>query len=202
MPVGVPKVLVSLPDEEEEEEPTWVELYSEFSHRGVLFLCRELEEESANQITGLIIYLSMEDNTRELYLFINSIGGSLMYGMAMHSVIRYVPTDVNTICLGIAASVASYILLAGTKEKRFAFPHSRIMIHQPSGSITEGNVTHLVNESTELLNLRITLTRVYAELTGKPFSVLWADMERDFYMSAEEAKDYGIIDSIGLPPGW
>jgi ATP-dependent Clp protease protease subunit len=196
MPVGVPKVPIVL---SEEEETTWVELYNHFSHLGILFLCREVEEEVANQITGLMIYLSMEDNTRELFLLINSGGGSLMYGMAMHNVMRYIPTDVNTICLGEASSVASYILLAGTKDKRSAFPHARIMIHQPSSTVEEGNVTHLINESTGLLDLRIGITHVYAQLTGKPFSVLWADMERDFYMSAEEAKDYGIIDYVGVP---
>jgi ATP-dependent Clp protease protease subunit len=146
MPVGVPKVPGMMPGDEEQ---SWVELYQKLSRKGILFLCKEIEEEIANKIMGLMLYLSMEDHTRPLHLYINSPGGGVIQGMAIHNIIRFIPTEVNTICMGTAASIASYVLLAGTKEKRFALPHARIMIHQPSGSLKKGK-KRLSNELASL----------------------------------------------------
>nr|YP_010365489.1 ATP-dependent Clp protease proteolytic subunit [Pereskia aculeata]UOU85434.1 ATP-dependent Clp protease proteolytic subunit [Pereskia aculeata]WRH31696.1 clp protease proteolytic subunit [Pereskia aculeata] len=194
MPLGVPKVPFRIPGD---EEASWVELYQRLSRGRILILCQEIETEIANQIMGLMLYLSMEDNTLELYLFLNSPGGALINGMAMHNIMQFVPPDVNTICVGIAASMASYVLLGGEITKRVALPHARIMIHQPASSFMDDKTVDVYSEAEEILSMRETITRVYAQRTGKPLWVIVEDLERDAFMSATEAQAYGIVDLIG-----
>nr|YP_010286903.1 clp protease proteolytic subunit [Hydrocharis morsus-ranae]UKT60932.1 clp protease proteolytic subunit [Hydrocharis morsus-ranae] len=195
MPVGVPKVPFRIPGE---EDATWVDLYNRLYRQRALFLGQEIEGEVSNQLVGLMVFLTMEDNTKDLYLFINSPGGGILPGISIFDIMQLVPQDVHTICMGLAASMASFILVGGEITKRLAFPHARVMIHQPASSRFEAATGELVLEAEEILRLRENLTRVYAQRTGTPFWVISEDMERDVFMSAVEAKAYGIVDLVGL----
>nr|AWI71707.1 Clp protease proteolytic subunit [Strempeliopsis strempelioides] len=195
MPIGVPKVPFQAP---EEEEASWVDLYNRLYRERALFLVQAIHSEIANQIIGLMVYLSIEDRTKDQYLFINSPGGGLIPGIAIYDAIQFVPPDVYTICVGVAASMGSVILLGGTITKRIAFPHARVMIHQPASSFYEAKTGELVLEVEELLKLRESLAIAYVQRTGKPFWVVSEDMERDVFMSATEAQAYGIVDLVGV----
>nr|QFG71411.1 clp protease proteolytic subunit [Mammillaria pectinifera]QFG71562.1 clp protease proteolytic subunit [Mammillaria solisioides] len=201
MPISfdLPMVPVTLPGDEEE---SWVDIDDELHSNKILFLCDELEDELANDIMSLMIFFNMEEDIRPLYLFINSPGGDVINGMAIDNVIQFTRSPVMTICLGIAASMASYILAGGSQKKRVALPHARIMIHQPFVQLEyeeeEESVDVLYTEFAELLILRETLARGYSERTGKPLWIISQDMERDIYMSAKEAQAYGIVDRVGI----
>nr|YP_010190994.1 Clp protease proteolytic subunit [Aster sampsonii]QZL13372.1 Clp protease proteolytic subunit [Aster sampsonii] len=192
----------------------------------LLFLGQEVDSEISNQLIGLMIYLSMENDTQDLYLFINSPGGWVIPGVALYDTMQFVQPDVQTICMGSAASMGSFILVGGEITKRLAFPHAwrqllffylsfifpssceiekpflsyiiRVMIHQPAGSFSEVATGEFILEVGELLKLRETLTRVYVQRTGKPFWVVSEDMERDIFMSATEAQAYGIVDLVAV----
>nr|ATV96951.1 clpP-like protease [Cariniana estrellensis] len=195
MPVGVPKVpFQSL----EEEDASWVDVNRLYRQR-FLFLGQEVDSEISNQLVGLMVYLSIEDNTKDQYLFINSPGGWIISGVAIYDIMQAVKPDVHTICIGVAASMASFILLGGEITKRLAFPHaSRVMIHQPASSFYQSQTGEFILEAEELLKMRETLTRVYVQRTGKPLWVVAADMERDVFMSATEAQAYGIVDLVAV----
>lgn len=145
-----------------------------------------------------MIYLSIEKDTKDLYLFINSPGGWVISGMAIYDTMQFVRPDVQTICMGLAASIASFILVGGEITKRIAFPHARVMIHQPASSFYEAQTGEVILEAEELLKLRETITRVYVQRTGKPIWVVSEDMERDVFMSATEAQAYGIVDLVAV----
>nr|QXF60270.1 ATP-dependent Clp protease proteolytic subunit [Melliodendron xylocarpum] len=194
MPVGVPKVPFRIPGE---EEASWVDINRLYRQR-LLFLGQEIESEISNQIMGLMVYLAIEDNTKDQYLFINSPGGWVIPGIGIYDTMQFVPPHVNTICIGLAASMASFILLGGEITKRIAFPHARVMIHQPASSFFESPTGEFILETEELIRLRETLTRVYIQRTGKPLWVISEDMERDVFMSATEAQAYGIIDLVAV----
>nr|QJU48898.1 clp protease proteolytic subunit [Dolomiaea calophylla] len=195
MPIGVPKVPFRNAGE---EDASWVEINRLYRER-LLFLGQEVESEVANQLIGLMIYLSIEDDTQDLYLFINSPGGWVIPGMALYDTMQFVQPDVHTICMGAAASMGSFILVGGEITKRIAFPHAiRVMIHQPAGSFSEVATGEFILEVGELLKLRETLTRVYVQRTGKPLWVVSEDMERDIFMSATEAQAYGIVDLVAV----
>nr|YP_010566676.1 clp protease proteolytic subunit [Medicago soleirolii]UZC32215.1 clp protease proteolytic subunit [Medicago soleirolii]UZC32291.1 clp protease proteolytic subunit [Medicago soleirolii] len=193
MPVGVPKVPFQLP---EEDEASWVDLYNVLYRKRLLFLGQEIESEVSNQLVGLMVFLSLEDKTRDLYLLINSPGGEVMSGMAIFDAMQFVQPDVHTLGIGLAASMGSLLLVGGEFTKRIAFPNARVMIHQPSISFFEGSATDCAVEADELLNLRNLMTDIYAQRTGKAFWKIYVDMERDFFMSAEEAQDHGIVDLV------
>nr|YP_010195237.1 clp protease proteolytic subunit [Flagellaria indica]UAA82219.1 clp protease proteolytic subunit [Flagellaria indica] len=193
MPVGVPKVPFRIPGE---EDATWVDLNRLYRER-LLFLGQEIYSEIANQIVGLMVYLSIEDKTKDLFLFINSPGGWVISGIAIYDTMQTVAPDVHTICMGIAASMASFVLLGGEVTKRIAFPHARVMIHQPASAFYRAKVGEVFLEAEELIKLRETITMVYVQKTGKPFWVVSEDMERDVFMSATEAQAHGIIDLVG-----
>nr|YP_009141424.1 clp protease proteolytic subunit [Lathyrus odoratus]AIL55950.1 clp protease proteolytic subunit [Lathyrus odoratus] len=193
MPVGVPKVAFQIPGE---DEATWVDLYHQLFYDRLLFLGEEIESEIANQVAGMMIYLSLENKNKDLYLFINSPGGEVISGMAIFDTMQVVDAEVHTICLGLAASMASLILAGGGITKRVSFPHARIMIHQPSSSPYEGPSGECMLEADEMLILRETMTTIYSQRTRKPFWQISKDLERDLFMSAEEAQAYGIIDSV------
>nr|YP_009750028.1 clp protease proteolytic subunit [Synurus deltoides]QIJ46399.1 clp protease proteolytic subunit [Synurus deltoides] len=195
MPIGVPKVPFRNAGE---EDASWVDIYNRLYRERLLFLGQEVESEVANQLIGLMIYLSIEDDTQDLYLFINSPGGWVIPGMALYDTMQFVEPNVHTICMGAAASMGSFILVGGEITKRLAFPHAWVMIHQPAGSFSEVATGEFILEVGELLKLRETLTRVYVQRTGKPFWVVSEDMERDIFMSATEAQAYGIVDLVAV----
>nr|YP_010146617.1 clp protease proteolytic subunit [Dioscorea nipponica]QQP00761.1 clp protease proteolytic subunit [Dioscorea polystachya]QQP00846.1 clp protease proteolytic subunit [Dioscorea nipponica]QRG29599.1 clp protease proteolytic subunit [Dioscorea japonica]QRG29767.1 clp protease proteolytic subunit [Dioscorea polystachya] len=194
MPIGVPKVPFRSPGE---EDAVWVDVYRLHRER-LLFLGQEVDNEVSNQLVGLMVYLSIEDATRDLYLFINSPGGWVIPGMAIYDTMQFVPPDVHTICMGLAASMGSLILVGGEITKRLAFPHAWVMIHQPASSFYEAQAGEFILEAEELLKLRETLTKVYVQRTGNPLWAVSEDMERDAFMSATEAQAYGIVDLVAV----
>nr|UDZ59549.1 clp protease proteolytic subunit [Caldesia grandis]UDZ59550.1 clp protease proteolytic subunit [Caldesia parnassifolia]UDZ59551.1 clp protease proteolytic subunit [Caldesia parnassifolia]UDZ59552.1 clp protease proteolytic subunit [Caldesia parnassifolia]UDZ59553.1 clp protease proteolytic subunit [Caldesia parnassifolia] len=194
MPVGVPKVPFRIPGD---EDATWVDLYNRLYRERLLFLGQDIEDEISNQIIGLMVYLNIEDSTRDLFLFINSPGGSVISGIAIYDTMQYVQPVVHTICMGLAASMASFVLVGGEITKRIAFPHARVMIHQPASDFFEAKAGEIFMEAEQIIDLREILTTVYAQRTGAPIWVIAADMERDVFMSATEAQAYGIVDLVG-----
>nr|YP_009121242.1 clp protease proteolytic subunit [Epipogium roseum]AII40852.1 clp protease proteolytic subunit [Epipogium roseum] len=195
MPVGVPKVPFRSPGE---EDAAWVDVINRLYRERLLFLGQEIDSEISNQLVGLMVYLSIEDNTQDIFLFINSPGGWIIPGIALYDTMQFVDSDVHTICMGLAASMGSFILVGGEITKRLAFPHARVMIHQPVSSFYEAQTGECILESEEILNLRETITRIYVQRTGNNFFIISEDMERDIFMSAVEARDYGIIDLISV----
>nr|YP_010036318.1 clp protease proteolytic subunit [Cotyledon tomentosa]QQW46860.1 clp protease proteolytic subunit [Cotyledon tomentosa]QWX90359.1 ATP-dependent Clp protease proteolytic subunit [Cotyledon tomentosa]WQN00199.1 Clp protease proteolytic subunit [Cotyledon tomentosa] len=194
MPIGVPKVPFRSPGE---EDASWVDINRLYRER-LLFLGQEVDSELANQLIGLMVYLTIEDRNRELYVFINSPGGWVIPGIAVYDTMQFVPPDVHTICMGLAASMGSFVLVGGEITKRLAFPHARVMIHQPASSFYESQTGEFILEAEELLNLRETITMVYVQRTGKSFWVVSEDMERDVFMSATEAQAHGIVDLVAV----
>nr|YP_010157989.1 clp protease proteolytic subunit [Tugarinovia mongolica]QRG29934.1 clp protease proteolytic subunit [Tugarinovia mongolica] len=195
MPIGVPKVPFRSPGE---AKASWVDIYNRLYRERLLFLGQEVDSQISNQLIGLMIYLSIENDTEDLYLFINSPGGSVIAGLAVYDTMQFVQPDVHTICMGSAASMGSFILVGGEITKRLAFPHARVMIHQPAASFSEVGLGEFILEVGELLKIRETLTRVYVQRTGKPLWVVSEDMERDVFMSATEAQAYGIVDLVAV----
>nr|YP_010343736.1 clp protease proteolytic subunit [Solanum turneroides]UNZ87069.1 clp protease proteolytic subunit [Solanum turneroides] len=195
MPIGVPRVIFKLPGY---AISSWIDIYNRLYRERLLFLGQGINTTLSNQLIGLMIYLSMEDETKELYLFINSPGGWVIPGIAIYDTMQFVQPDIHTVCLGLAASMGSFILVGGQLNKRIAFPHARVMMHEPASGFYMAQVGEFVVEAGELLKLRETLTRVYAERTGKPFWVVSEDMERDIFMSATEAQAYGIVDFVAV----
>ena len=194
MPIGVPKVPFRMPG-----EPTaqWVDLFNRLSRDRVLFLCSELKDELANQLIGIMLFLNAEEEKKEIYLYINSPGGSITCGIAVYDSMNFIDADVTTICVGTAASVASFVLAGGSIGKRIAFPNSRIMIHQPEGG-SQGQASEIVFEASEVARIRREVAKAYAERTGQSLSRISKDMDRDQYMSAKEAKNYGLIDQVAI----
>nr|USG97980.1 clp protease proteolytic subunit [Pilea alpina] len=195
MPIGVPQVTFQNPGDEEE---SWIDLLNRLYRERVLFLGQEVDTDASNQLIGLMVYLSVEDDTKDLYLFINSPGGSVISGLAVYDTMQFVQPDIQTICVGLAASMASFLLVGGEITKRIAFPHARVMIHQPSSSFYTTTMGGFMMEVKELLKMRETLTKVYAQRTGKSLWVVSEDMERDAFMSAREAQIYGLIDLVSI----
>nr|YP_010148575.1 ATP-dependent Clp protease proteolytic subunit [Zabelia tyaihyoni]QQV69382.1 ATP-dependent Clp protease proteolytic subunit [Zabelia tyaihyoni] len=194
MPIGVPKIPFLIPGD---EEGSWVDIYNGLYRQRILFLGQELESEISNQIIGLIAFLTIEDDTKDQYLLINSPGGSIMCGVGIYDMMQAVKPDVHTMGLGVVASMASFLLVGGTITKRVAYPHARVMIHQPASSFFRGPLGEFSLEIGAIIHMREMVTGVYARRTGKPFPVIWYDMDRDLFMSATEAKAYGIVDLIG-----
>nr|YP_010273050.1 ATP-dependent Clp protease proteolytic subunit [Parnassia tenella]YP_010456133.1 clp protease proteolytic subunit [Parnassia brevistyla]YP_010456493.1 clp protease proteolytic subunit [Parnassia gansuensis]YP_010457462.1 clp protease proteolytic subunit [Parnassia crassifolia]YP_010457728.1 clp protease proteolytic subunit [Parnassia foliosa]UUA65969.1 clp protease proteolytic subunit [Parnassia delavayi]UJJ83359.1 ATP-dependent Clp protease proteolytic subunit [Parnassia tenella]UUA65609 len=194
MPIGVPRVPFRNPGE---NDASWVDVNRLYRER-LLFLGQVVDNDISNQLIALLVYLSMESDTKDLYLFINSPGGWVIPGIAIYDTMQFVRPDVQTICLGLAASMGSFILVGGKITKRLAFPHARVMIHQPSSAFYEAQTGEFVLEAEELLKLRETITRVYVQRTGKPLWVVSEDMERDVFMSAPEAQAHGIVDLVAV----
>lgn len=192
MPIGVPKVVCRLPGEENAQ---WVDLYNKLFRERVLFLCQNLDDEIANQLIGIMLYLNAEESDKGLYLYINSPGGSVICGIGVFDIMNYITADVTTICTGTAASMSSFVLAGGSYGQRIAFPHSRIMIHQPEGG-SQGQASEVISESEEVIRIRNQVGRIYSERTGQPLSRISRDMDRDQFMSAREAKIYGLVDHL------
>lgn len=194
MPLGVPKVPFRLPGEPAAQ---WVDLYNRLYRDRVLFMCQDLDDELANQLIGIMLYLNAEEESRDFFLYINSPGGSVTCGIAFYDAINFVSADVTTICVGTAASMASFVLAGGTRGKRIALAHSRIMIHQPEGG-SRGQASEIISESEELIRIRRQIGILYAERTGQPLNKVSRDMDRDQFMSAREAKEYGLVDQVAV----
>ena len=192
MPIGVPKVAYRLPGE---ASPQWIYLYNRLYRERVLFLGSVLDDELANQLNGIMLYLSAEDPSRPHFIYINSPGGSVTAGLSTFDIMNYVSAPVQTIGIGFAASMASFILAGGEKGNRLALPHARIMIHQPQGGY-EGQASDIGTETREILRLRDLLGALYANLTGQPLQKIALDLDRDNYLSSHQARAYGLVDSV------
>jgi ATP-dependent Clp protease, protease subunit len=166
----------------------------------LLFLGQRVDDEIANQLIGIMMYLNGEDDSKEMFMYINSPGGSVVAGIAVFDAMQYVGPDVTTICMGMAASMGSFILMGGEMTKRIALPHARVMIHQPASSYYDGQAGECLMEAEEVLKLRDCIAKVYMNRTGQPGWVIYRDMDRDIFMSALEAKSYGIVDLVGEDP--
>nr|CUR03370.1 clpP1 [Acacia jennerae] len=196
MPVGIPKVPFQGP---EEEDSSWVDLYNRLYRQRAVFLGQRLDNTMANQIAGLITYLNIEDSTTDIDFFINSPGGGIRDGVIVYDRMQTSPADVQTLCIGTAASMACFLLLVGEPTKRIGFPHSRIMMHQPVADLADSpTMLDHIDEMTHVIYLYHLCLRVYQQRTGKPNWLIRKDMQRDSYMTPEEAQSYGIIDQIGI----
>lgn len=192
MPIGVPKVPYRLPGGQQTQ---WIDIYNRLFLERIIFLGREVDDDIANKIIAEMLYLDSEDPGKDIILYINSPGGSVSAGLAIFDTMQHIKSDVATICVGLAASMGSFLLTAGTKGKRLALPHSRIMIHQPSGG-TRGQATDIEIEAREIIRIRHQLNNIYANSTGQTLAKIEKDMDRDFFMSAAEAKEYGLVDRV------
>jgi ATP-dependent Clp protease protease subunit len=156
----------------------------------------EFTTDSANVLIAQLLYLESDDNTKDINLYINSPGGMVTAGLAVYDTMQYIKAPITTICMGMAMSFGAVILAAGTKGKRFALPQARIMIHQPLVGGISGQATDIIVEAKEMAYTRATLEKIMAKHTGQPVEKITRDMERNYYMSAEEAKAYGIVDEV------
>ncbi|MCL2938977.1 MAG: ATP-dependent Clp endopeptidase proteolytic subunit ClpP [Trichodesmium sp. MAG_R02] len=171
------------------------DIYSRLLRDRIIYLGEGIDSDLANLIVGQLLYLDSEDPEKDIYLYINSPGGSVSAGMGIYDTMRHVRPDVCTICMGIAASMGAFLLSGGTKGKRMSLPHSRIMIHQPLGG-AQGQATDIEIQAKEILYLKKYLNECLAEHTGQAIEKITEDTERDFFMSATEAMEYGIIDQV------
>ena len=171
------------------------DIYSRLLRERIVFLGQQVDDEIANLVVAQLLYLEAEDPEKDIYLYINSPGGSVSAGMGMFDTMNQIQPDVCTICIGLAASMGAFLLSAGEKGKRMSLPNSRIMIHQPLGG-AQGQATDIEIQAKEILYLKSKLNGHLAEHTGQPLSRIEEDTERDFFMSAEEATDYGLIDRV------
>lgn len=171
------------------------DIYSRLLKDRIIFLGEEVNDVSASVVVAQLLFLESEDPGKDIQMYINSPGGSVTAGLAIYDTMQYVKCDVATTCIGLAASMGSFLLAAGAKGKRMALPNAEIMIHQPSGG-AQGQATEISIAAEHILKTRSKLNGIYAENTGQPIEVIAADTERDNYMSAEEAKAYGLIDDV------
>jgi ATP-dependent Clp protease, protease subunit len=171
------------------------DIYSRLLRERIVFLVGPVNDQSANLVCAQLLFLESENPDKDIFLYINSPGGSVSAGLSVFDTMNWIKPDVSTLCMGIAASMGSFLLMAGAKGKRIALPNSRIMIHQPSGG-AQGQATDIEIQAREIIKTREQLNRIYAERTGQTYEKITADMERDFWMSPHEAKEYGLVDQI------
>ena len=171
------------------------DIYSRLLGDRIIFLADEVNDTTASLVVAQMLFLEAQDPDKDISFYINSPGGSISAGMAIYDTMRFIKCDVSTICIGMAASMGAFLLSAGTKGKRFALPHSEIMIHQPLGG-AKGQATDIEIQAKQILRIKATLNEILAANTGKPLEIIEKDTDRDNYMTAEEALDYGLIDKI------
>lgn len=171
------------------------DIFSRLLEDRVVFLNGEVNSQSANLIIAQLIFLEAKDSSKDISLYINSPGGSVSDGLAIFDTMNYIKCDVSTICVGMAASMGAFLLAAGAKGKRFALPNSEVMIHQPLGG-ARGQATDIAIQAEHILKIKKKLTKILSENTGQSVDKVGADCERDFYMSAKEALEYGIVDKV------
>jgi ATP-dependent Clp protease protease subunit len=180
------------------------DIYSRLLRDRIIFLGTAVTDEVANVIIAQMLFLESEDPDKDIYFYINSPGGLVTAGLAIYDTMQYIKPDVSTLCMGQAASMAAVLLTAGVKGKRFALPHVRIMLHQPMGGF-QGQATDVDIQAREILRLREELNRILMDHTGKTIDQIQRDTDRDFFMSGEQAKEYGLVDEVIsrrlLPPG-
>ncbi len=171
------------------------DIYSRLLKDRIIFLGEEVNETTASLVVAQLLFLESEDPSKDIHLYINSPGGMVTAGMAIYDTMQYIKCDVSTICIGMAASMGAFLLAGGAKGKRFALPNAEVMIHQPSGG-AKGQATEIQIAAENILKTKKKLNQMLADNTGKPLEQVEIDTERDYYMSAEEALDYGLIDGI------
>jgi ATP-dependent Clp protease protease subunit len=171
------------------------DIYSRLLRERVIFLVGPVNDQTANVVVAQLLFLESENPDKDISFYINSPGGSVSAGMSIFDTMQFIKPDVSTLCMGIAASMGAFLLAAGAKGKRFALPNSRVMIHQPSGG-AQGQATDIEIQAREILKLRESLNNILAERTGQSLEKIRADSERDYFMSADEARDYGLIDQV------
>jgi len=173
------------------------DIYSRLLRDRIIFLGTAIDDDVANLVIAQMLFLESDDPDKDIFFYLNSPGGSVSAGMAIYDTMQYIKPSVNTVCMGQAASMGALLLAAGQKGKRYALPHSRIMIHQPLGGF-QGQATDIGIQAREILRLKEELNQIFADLTGQPLEKIAADTERDYYMSGEAAVEYGIIDEVIL----
>ncbi len=171
------------------------DIFSRLLKDRIIFLGEEVTESAASVITAQLLFLEAEDPEKDIHIYINSPGGSVTAGMAIYDTMQYIKCDIETICIGMAASMGAFLLSGGTKGKRLALPNAEIMIHQPLGG-AQGQATEIQIAAEHILRTKEKLNRILAENTGKPYETVVADTERDNWLTAEEAKEYGLIDEV------
>ena len=174
------------------------DIYSRLLKDRIVFLGGEINDDTANLVVAQLLFLEMEDPDSDISLYINSPGGSVTAGMAIYDTMQYIKPQVRTVCVGMAASMGAFLLMAGEKGKRLALPNAEVMIHQPLGG-AQGQATDVAIHAEWLMKTKKKMTSMMAEMTGQPLKKIQADVERDYFMSAEEALDYHIIDEIYQP---
>ncbi len=171
------------------------DIYSRLLNDRIVFLSEEVNDVTASLVVAQLLYLEAQDSEKDISFYINSPGGSITAGMAIYDTMKYIKCDVSTICIGMAASMGAFLLAAGTKGKRFALPNSEIMIHQPLGG-AQGQATDIKIHAERIIKIKNKLNQMLADATGKPLEVIERDTERDNFMSADEACQYGLIDKV------
>lgn len=171
------------------------DIYSRLLNDRIVFLADEVNDVTANLVVAQLLFLESIDPDKDISLYINSPGGSITAGMAIYDTMNYIKCDVSTICVGMAASMGAFLLSAGAKGKRYALPNSEVMIHQPLGGF-QGQATDIKIHAERILDIKDKLNQILAENTGKPLDVIKADTERDNFMTAQQAKEYGLIDQV------
>ncbi|KAB2877047.1 MAG: ATP-dependent Clp endopeptidase proteolytic subunit ClpP [Burkholderiaceae bacterium] len=171
------------------------DIYSRLLRERIVFLVGGINDATANLVVAQLLFLESENPDKDISLYINSPGGSVSAGLSIYDTMQFIKPDVSTLCLGMAASMGSFLLMAGASGKRAALPNSRVMIHQPSGG-AQGQAADIEIQAREILKTREQLNRIYAERTGQSVEKIAADMERDYWMSPTEAKEYGLIDQV------
>jgi len=199
MPLGIPKVPYRMPGSQQAD---WVDIYNRMYRERIIFLGEPIDDKLVNQIIAVMLFADSEDDKKPQYLYINSPGGSVVAGLALYDTMGHVSSDVITVNVGMAASMGSFILGAGTRGKRIALPHSRTMMHQPMGG-ARGQAEDIKVQAEQVLRIKSSLVDAYAQMTGQTRERVVADLDRDNYMSAEAAMEYGLVDkvvtSIGTP---
>ena len=171
------------------------DIYSRLLRERIVFLVGPVNDATANLVVAQLLFLESENPDKDVFLYINSPGGSVSAGLSIFDTMNFIKPDVSTLCMGMAASMGSFLLMAGARGKRFALPNARVMIHQPSGG-AQGQATDIEIQAREIIKTREQLNRIYAERTGQPVERIAADMERDYWMNPGEACEYGLIDQV------
>jgi ATP-dependent Clp protease protease subunit len=171
------------------------DIYSRLLRERIVFLVGPVNDQTANLVVAQMLFLESENPDKDIFFYINSPGGSVSAGLSIYDTMQFIKPDVSTLCMGIAASMGAFLLAAGAKGKRIALPNSRVMIHQPSGGAS-GQASDIEIQAREILKLREKLNEILAERTGQAIEKIRTDSERDYFMSANEAKDYGLIDQV------
>ena len=171
------------------------DIYSRLLRERIVFLVGPVNDATANLVVAQMLFLESENPDKDIFLYINSPGGSVSAGLSIYDTMQFIKPDVSTLCMGMAASMGSFLLMAGAKGKRVALPNAKVMIHQPSGG-AQGQATDIEIHAREILKTREQLNKILAERTGQPLEKIQRDTERDYFLSADEAKDYGLVDQV------